>query len=897
MQSRYWRFWVFGFLLLLVLLGGASLMVESADAQGKVGALVKFQTSPLDLMLPAARWAALQLGGTWSELFNTQALINRFPLVGAIVWYLALAVLSLVTYPILRLALPGLYDKGYPLARAAGMLILSYIVWLAGSFQVPFTRLTISLAFLMFLVVAGLLAYFQRRELGREWRVNKRYFLMIEGLFLAFFLLDLLIRLGNPDLWHPSRGGEKPMDFSFLNAILKSTSFPPYDPWFAGGYLNYYYYGFVLVGVLIKWLGIQPSIAYNLILPTMFALIALGAFSLAWNVYSGAGGRIKPLWVGLAGALGMAVMGNLGTVKMIYEGFQQLAAPGGEIQSSTLLERLSWAVQGFFRYLSVKSFSYDLSAWYWNPSRIIPARGEVEPITEFPSFTILYADPHAHLYAMSLALLSLSFILSVVLAHGRWKSPLGGVFGFLLGGLAIGALRPTNTWDVYPYLAIGGVALAYTFWRYYTSPDKIQFLGLDLSSGFTALPVNAQRLLASAGGVLLLTLLSLSLYQPYTQWYGLGYTKAVAWQGPLTPLSAYFNHWGLFLFMFVSWFAWETRDWIKHNPSPAMSKLAPHRALIAGLLALLLTLTAALALKLPISDQSLFGNGVVVAWAALPLAAWAGFLLLRPDQPDAKRFALFLIGTGFVLTVMVEMVVLVGDTGRMNTVFKFYLQVWTLFAATAAAATGWLLSSIQEWRPGWRYAWCLVLALLEAGAFLYPVAAGRAKIQDRMTPDAPHTLDGMKFLETTIYRWRGLQDLGADYRAIRWMQENVQGSPVIVEANIRDLYHWGSRFSIYTGLPGVVGWEGHELQQRALVPSNWISDRIAEIDAFYTTTDLETAQKFLQKYGVKYIVVGQLERNHYPAEGLIKFETENGKLWQEVYRDGNTVIYTVTKPR
>ena len=74
------------------------------------------------------------------------------------------------------------------------------------------------------------------------------------------------------------------MDFSYFNAVLKSTTFPPYDPWYAGGYLNYYYYGFVFVGMLVKLLGIVPSFAYNLILPSLFSMLALGAFSVGCNL-------------------------------------------------------------------------------------------------------------------------------------------------------------------------------------------------------------------------------------------------------------------------------------------------------------------------------------------------------------------------------------------------------------------------------------------------------------------------------------------------------------------------------------------------------------------------------------------------------------------------------------
>ena len=137
---------------------------------------LKFKSYPADLMLPLQRWVEQQMGGTWSKLFNTQTWQNRSQIVGTLLWYISLAVLGLLVYPILRLAFPGLSDKGYPLARTAGLLILSYVVWVAGSYGVPFTRTTISIVLLLLLILGGVLAYIQRAELGNEWRRNKRYY-------------------------------------------------------------------------------------------------------------------------------------------------------------------------------------------------------------------------------------------------------------------------------------------------------------------------------------------------------------------------------------------------------------------------------------------------------------------------------------------------------------------------------------------------------------------------------------------------------------------------------------------------------------------------------------------------------------------------------------------------
>lgn len=865
---------------------------------------LKFGSQPANLMLPEERWATQQQGGTWSELFDTQALQNRYPILSVLVWYLSVFLLGLAVYPVLHLALPGLADHGYPLARTAGMLVLSYLVWLAGSANIPFTRTTISIVIGVLVLFGAWLAYRQRDELRREWRSNRRYYLIVEGLALGFFLAFLLVRVGNPDLWHPWKGGEKPMDFSYFNAVLKSTSFPPYDPWYAGGYLNYYYYGYLLVGMLVKWLGIVPANAYNLILPTLFCIIALGAFSVAWNLavkakasrtkteseadVGDAETAVSAYAPAIAAAFGMAVLGNLGTVKMIYQGFQKLAAPGGLIDKGNLFDHLIWAAKGFLANLNGAHLPYGIGDWYWLPSRIIPAQGEIEPITEFPYFTVLYADLHAHLIALPVTLLALAVIIAIVLGKARWKSLGGGILWFILAGLAIGALRPTNTWDLPTYLALGAVGTIYAIWHNYRPDLELVDRRALREQGNLLANINPRllRLLATAGGAAVLVGLSLLLYQPYAQWYELGYTQVDLWAGTHTPLDAYLTHWGLFLFVILPWMAWETRDWLAKTPLSALRKLRPFLSLIEFCFGLLLIIVLGL----------LFWRGVHVAWLVLPAAAWAGVLILRPNQPDAKRIVLFLVGTSLVLTLMVELIVLHGDIGRMNTVFKFYLQVWTMLAVCAGAALSWLLPAQDDWVPGWRWTWQIGFTLLVAGAALYTMMATMAKIDDRMDNQAPHTLDGMAFMLHAQYtdEW-GPMDLGQDYQAIRWMQENIKGSPVIVEANLRNLYRWGSRYTIYTGLPGVVGWEWHQQQQRAVNPGTWVTNRIMEIDNFYLTGDINQAAAFLRKYNVQYIVVGQQERGHYPGPGLDKFVEANGYLWQEVYRDRDTVIYKVNK--
>jgi YYY domain-containing protein len=853
--------------------------LSTVDLTNVVRLLPKQAADYKNLLLPAARLVSQRAGGTWSELFDYDWIQNKYPVVGALVWYIFVFLLGLVAYPITRSALAGLRQYAYPLSRIVGLALLAWISWMGGSIGVPYTRISISVA-LAVIAAAGFGLWFVRRnQFKEEWNSSRKFFVLVEVVFLVFFLIDLLIRLGNSDMWHPSKGGERPMDFSYFNAVLKSTSFPPYDPWFAGGYINYYYYGFVLAGTPVKLLGIVPSLAYNFILPTWFAMIAIGAFAVGYSLLEEETLDVErstsntQLVSGLAASTFAILLGNLGTIQMIFRALQRMAAPGGNIPADvTLLQRWIWAFQGVARLFNGVMLPIGRGEWYWNPSRVIPP-GPGNEITEFPLFTLLYSDLHAHMLVMPLTLFIIAWAVSFIKSRAQMTRT-EWVATFVIGALMIGALKPTNTWDLYTFFPFSALAVIYAINRHFEWQNRFK------------LPDWLGRALFSIAIVVGLYLLGSLMYSPFDYWYSQSYNKIDPWTASHTPLSSYFTHWGLFLFIIAFWLFWEVREWMASTPVSHLKNLNKYQ------LGLELGLAAVLALFV-----FFLMEGVRVALIALPLAVIAGLLLLRPDMPGAKRGVLLMIGTGLALTLAVEVITLRGDIGRMNTVFKLYMQVWMLFAVSAAAAFGWLLDEFPFWKLRWRTIYQTGLYLLLAGAFMFTVTATTDKISDRLNAETPRTLDGMTYMNYSKHFDGLMMDLSQDYRAIRWMQDNVQGSPVIVEANCSE-YRWCSRFTIYTGLPGVVGWNWHQRQQRGASAPNAIFDRVSAIGIFYTTSDVEVARAFLKKYQVKYIVVGQLERGVYPSlvpdlEGLAKFEKYEGKYWKAVYHDGDTTIYEV----
>jgi uncharacterized membrane protein len=168
-------------------------------------------------------------------------------------------------------------------------------------------------------------------------------------------------------------------------------------------------------------------------------------------------------------------------------------------------------------------------------------------------------------------------------------------------------------------------------------------------------------------------------------------------------------------------------------------------------------------------------------------------------------------------------------------------------------------------------AWAAVATLLVLAALAYPLLASEGKVGLRFA-DLPLSLNGMQYMDSAQYRDDNRDmNLPGDAAAIRWLQDNVQGTPVILEGR-SPVYRWGSRMSIYTGLPTILGWDVHQGQQRAGY-APMLHERQTDVERAYSSPNPQEALNVLRKYAVRWIVVGALERAYYPGPGLDKFRT------------------------
>jgi uncharacterized membrane protein len=256
------------------------------------------------------------------------------------------------------------------------------------------------------------------------------------------------------------------------------------------------------------------------------------------------------------------------------------------------------------------------------------------------------------------------------------------------------------------------------------------------------------------------------------------------------------------------------------------------------------------------------------------------------------------------------------------------MQGWTLFAIGGAGALAWLWQTAPRWSlapfrgirdrevrrgnaAGLRVFLAIVPSVLFLASFAYPVVTTIPRINEQFVRPAGlgPTLNGYRWMEYGTIPTEKCQTIpfADDYLAIKWMNQTIVGTPVIAEAAIGPYRGNGSRFSIATGLPTIIGWDRHEYQQR---PPDGISIRSSDVRSLYNSTDVNGKLEILRKYHVSYVVVGGVERHWYfsppqgsPAcsttdayasqEGLATLEGMAGQYLEPVFRSGETVVYRV----
>ena len=835
------------------------------------------------LMLPPDDLNKQRTGGTFSEIVDRDVWTNNYPVLA---WLLVVELIYLLSLPLALFVFRPLPDRGIILARILGLLAVCYVAWLMVAFGwIDFSRGAVYLGMAAVAVASGVVLWFTRWDVWQFVRTRWRLLVLGEVLFLAAFLAFVAVRYYNPDLWHPYRGGEKPMELSYLNAVFRSTTLPPFDPWFAGGYLNYYYWGYFVVASLARVTAILPTTAFNLAVPLFFALTFTGAYSLGYNLAAGVkstglrqrhigrislSGRSKtillpPVLCGLAAGLFTAVIGNLDGAVQLVQGFWSVVAgneawPGFDFWRSS---RMIPPIEGF-----------DPPALaFWLPELIPGDAGASWHITEFPFFTFLFADLHAHMMVIPFTLLTLGLGLALMAGLRNRGPGWTAVCGLALA-VALGCLWVVNSWDYPSYVVLTLFVVA-------------------LAVGFTRLKPQRKLLLFGALGVGILAV-SIVSFLPFHQFYetfnnGL---DASRWR---TPVDRFLAIHGLFLFIIVTFLIIRTRGDLLLLVKSSWSDEELPRGM--GWLRMLVAVMVVAGLLLAVTG---YWNAVILI-ALLVLLVVYGWRLLCSPQPSRPFDAMVLVMLimASLIAVGVDLVTVEGDIGRMNTLFKYYLEVW-VFMAIASAYMLWRLVSSGIDRVCFsgldgRIAWSLVLAVLVASSFIYTIMGTKDRVADRFD-DLPPTLDGTAYMAgAEHWEWGETFPLKWDGEAIVWLQDNVEGTPVLLEAHMEQ-YRWGSRMAIYTGMPTIIGWPWHQTQQRFDYRYE-IGQRAADVHLAFETTDVETAVDVMKRYGVSYVVVGELERLNYGERGLGKFEgmVESGLL-SKVYENPGTAIYQVEFP-
>lgn len=841
-------------------------------------------------------------------------------LLSALSWYVTITLLGISALPVAFRLFKGLPSRGITLARPLGLLLWAFPFWLLNSLGV--LQNDIGGELVAFVLLLGFSVWSMRGGHFKtllDWlKASKRTVMAGEAVFLAMFVLWIWVRGMNPE----AAFTEKPMELAFINSILRSSYFPPYDPWLSGYGISYYYFGYVMIAMLTRITGVASSVAFNLTSGLWFALTAAALYGIVYDI-SVLWGRQHHLdnehfsrKAGLLGPLFVLIISTIeGALEILHSGgvFWKLL-PDGTYTSKF------WTWLGILDLNQPPTLPFDwipsrAGGWtWWRGSRVIQdmslSGANIEVIDEFPFFSYLLSDLHPHLLGMPFVLLALALGLhlftskSMFLNKSRRLRDWIKDDSFWLSALLLGSLGFINTWDFPIY--VGLFCFLYAFQQYQMEGWHFGLLWEFLKNG----------LVLGGAGVF--------LYLPFYLGFG---SQAGGILPSLEFMTRGVHFWVLFAALLVPVLAFSIHVFIKDFDRNSFTNgLKIVVILLLGLFLvslfygwLLLSLRqlgpylagssnsviTALGTQLSLAGSAFAGvhenakTGEILLQALLRRVTMPGTwltlglliamvlpVLIRRPRPISsaedqvgelsstpvkiEHFVLVMILFGTLLTLFPEYFYLRDQFGwRMNTIFKFYFQAWILWGIAAAAGSILLEQTLRGWRSTiFRVVWVIFFI----AGLAYPAVMLREKTNGFSMSN--WTLDGNAYFEKYY---------PGDYAAITWLQQAPLG--VITEA-VGGSYTEYARISTRSGQPTVLGWPGHESQWRG--GGEEMGSRYGDVQLLYETEDPIETSRILESYNVKYVYVGNLERSTYQVS-LEKFD----QMLNIVYQNAEVTIYEV----
>jgi len=708
-------------------------------------------------------------------------------------WWSILFLVGACAFPLTKRLFPTWFDRGYFFAKAVGFAVVSYIIYILGTLHIaPFTQQTVFFVMgIVFFVGIAPVFFHSSKQAIIQNKKRLLYWANVIGMEeLCFFFLLLLwswVKAHEPSI----RGLEKFMDYGFMQSILNTQYFPAMDMWWAGGYINYYYFGHLVTAVLTKVSGISLAYTFNLMLATLFALTATMSFSIGVQII-----RLKKVasWFiaivsGVLTSFLVTLAGNMQTLYAFTKGYT-----GEDVKPFwTLL----WSFSEFLSRVGEGMQMY----WYANATRFIPFT-----IHEFPSYSFVVSDVHGHVLSLPFVLLAIALLLYMFTSEVIKRISHMVFYGFLLGVLLM-----TNALDGPIY----GLLFAVGWFVFMILPNRKKWK---------------------------------------TQWwnfiYPIGYVALVALATAL-PFLFYFNSFA---------------TGIGVNCPPAFladSKIGPF---------------------IFEEVEKCQRSPLWMMWLLWGFFWFSGAWLFvkklwkKDDQnsPIQRTLKVFYI-VGIALIIFPEFLY-VKDIYpahfRSNTMFKLGYQAFIWWSVISGFVITHVVFFMKD--KSQRILRAVIIFLFVPQVFLvsiFPIFSIRSYFGELKKYEGIY---GLGWLE------KELPDSSA---AIEWLNSQSKDA-VIVEA-AGDSYTDYNHISSFTGLPTITGWAVHQWLWRGSY--DIVSPRQEDVRMIYESTDVQDVRLILEKYHVRYIIVGKQEREKYANLQEEKFL----QLGRVAFQSGTTTVYEV----